>query len=112
MNAMKSVHLLGIDVGTSGLKCVLIDAAGQLRASAFREYLPDLPRPGWAEQNPEVWLNATIAAVREVIEVSGVDRHLPAGLGFSGQMHSTVLLDRDRRVIRPAILWLDTRCAT
>src|SRR5512141_2953830 len=109
MNAMTSVHLLGIDIGTSGLKCVLIDEAGQLRASAFREYTPDLPWPGWAEQDPATWLNATISAVHEVIEISGVDQHSIAGLSFSGQMHSTVLLDRDRRVMRPAILWLDTR---
>jgi len=88
---------------------VLIDEVGQLRASAFREYTPDLPRPGWAEQDPDVWLNAAISAVREAIEISGVDRNSIAGLGFSGQMHSAVFLDRDQRVIRPAILWLDTR---
>jgi xylulokinase len=109
MCAMNRIHLLGIDIGTSGLKCVLIDEAGQLCASAFREYAPDLPRSGWAEQDPEVWRHAAIAAVREVIEVSGVDRRSIAGLSFSGQMHSAVFLDRDRRAIRPAILWLDTR---
>jgi xylulokinase len=104
-------HFLGVDIGTSGLKCVLIDEAGRLCASAFREYTPGLPQPDWAEQNPDVWLNAAIAAVREVIEQSAVDRRSIAGLGFSGQMHSTVFLDRDRRVIRPAILWLDKRSA-
>ena len=104
-------HLLGIDIGTSGLKCVLIDEAGQLCASALREYTPDLPQPDWAEQNPDVWLNAAIAAVREVIEKSSVNPRSIAGLSFSGQMHSTVFLDRDRRVIRPAILWLDQRSA-
>ncbi len=108
---MTLCYLLGIDVGTSGLKCVLIDETGRLCASAFREYTPDLPQPDWAEQNPDVWLNAAIAAVREVIEKSDVDRHSIVGLSFSGQMHSTVFLDRDRRVIRPAILWLDKRSA-
>jgi xylulokinase len=111
MGLMKNVHLLGIDIGTSGLKCVLIDAVGQLRASAFREYTPDLPRPGWAEQDPDVWLGAALSAVRETIEIGGVERDSIAGLSFSGQMHSTVFLDRDRHVIRPAILWLDTRSA-
>lgn len=106
---MKAQHLLGIDIGTSGLKCVLIAEDGQLRASTFREYTPDLPRPGWAEQDPDVWLHAAIAAVREASEIAGVDRNSIAGLGLSGQMHSAVLLDRDQRVIRPAILWLDTR---
>jgi xylulokinase len=103
--------LLGIDLGTSGLKCVLIDEAGQLLASAFREYTPDLPQPDWAEQNPAVWLNATLSAVVELLENSGVDRNSIAGLSFSGQMHSTVFLDHDRQVVRPAILWLDARSA-
>jgi len=104
-------HLLGIDIGTSGLKCVLIDEAGRLCASAFREYTPDLPQPAWTEQDPDVWLNATITAAREVIEKSSVNSRSIAGLSFSGQMHSTVFLDRDRRVIRPAMLWLDQRSA-
>ena len=108
---MKLRYLIGIDIGTSGLKCVLIDDLGQVRASAFREYTPDLPRPGWAEQDPDVWLTAAISAMREVIEISRVDHDSIAGLGFSGQMHSTVCLDRDQRVIRPAILWLDARSA-
>lgn len=111
MRAMQNIHLLGIDIGTSGVKCVLIDETGHLCATAFREYAPDLPRPSWAEQNPEVWLNAAISAVRELLEIAGVDRHAIAGLSFSGQMHSAVFLDRDRRVIRPATLWLDARSA-
>jgi xylulokinase len=109
MSAMNNIHLLGIDIGTSGLKCVLIDEAGQLRASAFREYAPELPQPGWAEQDPDVWLTAATSAVREVIASSGVDRNSIAGVGFSGQMHSAVFVDRDRRVIRPVISWLDAR---
>jgi len=104
-------YLLGIDLGTSGVKCVLIDAAGQLCAFAFREYTPDLPQPDWVEQDPDVWLHAAISVVREVIEIGGVDRNSLAGLSLSGQMHSAVFLDRGRRVIRPAILWLDTRSA-
>lgn len=102
-------YLLGIDIGTSGLKCVLIDETGQLLAVSFREYTPDLPRPGWAEQDPDVWLNATLSAVREVLETSGVDRRSIVSMSFSGQMHSTVFLDRAGHVIRPAILWLDAR---
>jgi xylulokinase len=102
-------YLLGLDIGTSGLKCVLIDEVGQLCASSFREYTPDLPQPGWAEQNPDVWLHTAISAVREVLAISGVDRHSIAGLSFSGQMHSTVFLGRNQHLIRPAILWLDTR---
>jgi len=62
--------LLGIDIGTSGLKCVLIDEAGQLLASSVCEYKPDFPQPDWAEQDPDVWLNATFSAVHEALERS------------------------------------------
>jgi len=102
-------YLLGIDIGTSGLKCVLVDRAGQMQGLAFRGYAPITPQPGWAEQDPETWVEAAISAVREVVDRSGVDRNSIAGLGLSGQMHSTVCLDQDRRCLRPAILWLDRR---
>ena len=101
--------LLGIDIGTSGLKCVLVDRTGQVLGYAFRDYAPVTPQPGWAEQDPETWVEAALLAVREVVGRAGVDRTPLAGIGFSGQMHSTVCLDRDQRCIRPAILWLDRR---
>ncbi len=104
-------YLLGIDIGTSGLKCVLVDRAGQMQGLAFRSYTPITPQSGWAEQDPETWVEAAVSAVREVVDRSGVDRNSITGLGFSGQMHSTVCLDRDRRCLRPAILWLDRRSA-
>ncbi len=103
--------LLGIDIGTSGLKCVLVNRDGQVLGHAFRAYTPDTPRPGWAEQDPEVWAEAALSAVREVVDRAGVGRALIAGLGLSGQMHSTVCLDKDGRCLRPAILWLDQRSA-
>ncbi|MBI5563479.1 MAG: xylulokinase [Chloroflexi bacterium] len=103
--------LLGLDIGTSGLKCVLVDRAGQVLGLAFRGYAPNTPQPGRAEQDPETWVEAAVSAVREVVDRSSVDRNSIAGLGFSGQMHSTVCLDRDRRVLSPAILWLDRRSA-
>jgi len=101
--------LLGIDIGTSGLKCVLVNRAGRVLEHAVRDYTPAAPQPGWAEQDPEVWVDAAVSAVREVVERTGVDRASIAGIGFSGQMHSTVCLDKDRRCVRPAILWLDRR---
>ena len=104
-------HLIGIDIGTSGLKASLIDEAGQHRAAAFREYAPELLQPGWAEQDPEAWLQAAISAVCEVLRTSDVEPQSIAGLSFSGQMHSTVFLDSHQHAIRPAILWLDTRSA-
>jgi xylulokinase len=103
--------LLGIDIGTSGLKCVLVDTNGLVLGSAFRAYAPDTPRPGWAEQDPEVWVEAALSAVREVVDRARDSRASIAGLGFSGQMHSTVCLDKDGRCLRPAMLWLDHRSA-
>ncbi len=103
--------LLGIDIGTSGLKCVLIDPNGLVLGSAFRAYAPDTPRPGWAEQDPDIWVEAALSAVREAVDRAGVSRTAIAGLGFSGQMHSTVCLDKDGRCLRPAMLWLDHRSA-
>jgi xylulokinase len=109
MNTLYNPYLLGIDLGTSGLKCVLIDRVGQVVANAYREYMPQTPRPGWVEQPPDEWLQAAISAVREVVASTRVEPASIAGLGLSGQMHSTVLLDRERRCLRPAILWLDQR---
>jgi len=105
------ICLLGIDIGTSGLKCVLIDCNGTVLGSAFRAYAPDTPRPGWAEQDPDIWVEAALSAVHEVVDRTGVSRASIAGLGFSGQMHSTVCLDKNGRCLRPAMLWLDHRSA-
>ena len=102
-------YLLGVDIGTSGLKCVLVNRAGQVLGHAFRDYAPLTPQPGWAEQDPETWVEAALSVVREAVDRAGVARASIAGIGFSGQMHSTVCLDRDQRCIRPAILWLDRR---
>ena len=103
--------LLGIDIGTSGLKCVLIDRDGQVLGQAFRAYTPDTPRPGWVEQDPETWVEAALSAVSEVVDRAGMNRAAIAGLGFSGQMHSTVCLDKNGQCLRPAMLWLDHRSA-
>jgi len=86
-----------------------VDCAGQVLGYAHRDYAPITPQPGWAEQDPETWVEAALSAVREVVDRTGVDRNSIAGLGFSGQMHSTVCLDKDKHCIRPAILWLDRR---
>lgn len=102
--------LLGIDVGTSGTKALLIDAKkGEVVASATKTYPLYTPRPQWAEQEPEDWWQATIASIREVIEEAGVDPKRIRGMGLSGQMHGSVFLDANNRVLRPAILWCDQR---
>ncbi|GGJ03500.1 xylulokinase [Alicyclobacillus cellulosilyticus] len=101
--------LLGIDVGTSGVKVVLFDEAGQPLAGALRDYPLYQPAPGFTEQQPEEWWAATVAAIRHVMAASGVRPEDVAAVGFSGQMHGLVLLDGQGQVIRPAILWNDQR---
>jgi xylulokinase len=102
--------LLGIDLGTSGLKTALISAdEGKTVATALQSYRPQTPKPGWAEQNPETWVESAVTAVRQVVQGAGIDTAAVAGIGLSGQMHSTVLLNVQGRPVRPAILWLDQR---
>lgn len=104
-------YLLGIDIGTSGTKTLLINASkeGEVVASSTKTYPLYTPKPLWAEQEPEDWWQATIASVREVLQESGIDPKHIKGIGLSGQMHGSVFLDKDNSVIRPAILWCDQR---
>ena len=101
--------LLGIDIGTSGSKALVLRAAGGVVASATGEYPLDTPRPLWAEQDPADWWTATVRAIRRVLGTSGVRPDQIAGVGLTGQMHGLVLLDAAGRVLRPAILWNDQR---
>jgi xylulokinase len=98
---------LGLDVGTSGVKALLVAPSGDVVASATSPLRLSTPQPGWAEQDPDDWWRASIAAIREV------RTHVPGraitGVGISGQMHSSVFLDREGSVIRPALLWSDGR---
>ena len=99
--------LIGLDVGTSGAKCIAADGEGRVLASSTQEYPLYTPRPGWAEQNPEDWLTQSVAGIREL--VADVDKSQVAGISFGGQMHGLVVLDEKDQVIRPAILWNDGR---
>jgi xylulokinase len=99
--------LVGIDVGTSGVKGLAIDSGGSVLASAEAGYPLSTPRPGWAEQNPEDWWRATESVLARLHVAVGA----PAGIGLSGQMHGLVALDSGDRVLRPAILWNDQRTA-
>jgi xylulokinase len=98
-------RVVGIDVGTSGVKGLAIDAEGGVLARAERSYPLSTPRPGWAEQDPEDWWRATSEVLVELRGSAGD----PAGIGLSGQMHGLVTLDAGGRVLRPAILWNDQR---
>ena len=95
--------LVGLDVGTTGVKALAISADGEVLARAEEEYPLSTPRPGWAEQDPEDWWRATERALA-ALGVADV-----AGIGLSGQMHGLVALDGDGHVLRPAILWNDQR---
>jgi len=102
-------YLMGIDVGTTGAKTLLINENGEVIASVSAEYPMYTPYPNWAEQNPEDWWEATKASIGEVLATSGVEPSQIAGLGLTGQMHGLVLLDKAGRVLRPCIMWNDQR---
>jgi xylulokinase len=97
--------LVGLDVGTTGVKAIAVAPDGSVRATAEEEYPLATPRPGWAEQDPEDWWRAS---ERALARLDAVD---VAGIGLSGQMHGLVTLDADERVLRPAMLWNDQRTA-
>jgi len=99
--------LLGVDVGTSGLKALLLSPDGQLLGSVTETYPLEVPRPGWAEQDPDLWWKACVAAIAKLVRKS--PRIL--GVGLTGQMHGSVFLDRSDRVLTPALLWCDQRTA-
>ena len=104
---MSKRYVIGIDIGTSGTKAVLFDTEGSVIASASAEYPMHQPANGLAEENPEDWWNAAVKTL-QAVTAEAKDGTI-AAIGLSGQMHSLVLLDKDNRVIRPAILWCDQR---
>ena len=102
-------YYIGVDLGTSAVKLLLMNDKGAIEKIVSREYPLYFPRPGWSQQNPEDWWNGTVEGIRELI--SGIDGNLVAGISFGGQMHGLVILDEADQVIRPAILWNDGRTA-
>jgi xylulokinase len=101
--------LLGIDLGTSGVKVVVFSVDGVVKAVGLAEYPILTSCVGYAEQNPEQWWRATVNAVRAAL--GKADHPEILGIGFSGQMHGLVLLDQDKELVRPAIIWADQRSA-
>lgn len=98
---------IGIDLGTSAVKLLLMDGAGSIKKIVSREYPLYFPHPGWSEQHPEDWYRETVAGIREL--TADCDKSQVAGISFGGQMHGLVILDEKDEVIRPAILWNDGR---
>lgn len=100
---------IGIDLGTSAAKLLLMDEAGSIRNVVSKEYPLEFPHPGWSQQRPEDWLTAVEEGIPELL--AGEDASQVAGIGVGGQMHGLVVLDEEDRVLRPAILWNDGRTA-
>jgi xylulokinase len=100
--------LLGIDVGTEGVKLVALDQKGMVVGSTRVSYSFEVPQPGWTEQDPEVWWTAVKQAFKQ-LEDKGIPLKHTCSIGVTGQMHSAVLLDQSRQVVRKAILWNDQR---
>jgi xylulokinase len=98
---------IGVDLGTSSVKVLLMDENGDIKNISHREYDCDYPHPGWSEQDPYKWYEESVKAIKELI--NSYDRNEIAGLSFGGQMHGLVILDENDEVIRPAILWNDSR---
>ena len=100
---------IGIDLGTSAVKLLLMDEEGRIQNELSREYPLEFPQPGWSQQAPEDWKNAVLEGIPALL--SGFDKSQVAGIGAGGQMHGLVVLDENDQVIRPAILWNDGRTA-
>jgi xylulokinase len=102
-------HVLGLDVSTTATKAVLLDPGGGVRTAASPEYAFETPSPLWSEQDPRLWWDAAVHAIRAVLEGSGIGGEDIEAVGLAGQMHGLVALGGDDRVLRPAILWNDQR---
>ena len=101
------MYYIGVDLGTSSVKILMVDEAGAVCKSVSQTYPLEFPQPGWSQQNPEDWWNAVCTLMPQLL--SGVDAAQVAGLAVGGQMHGLVALDAEDRIIRPAILWNDGR---
>ncbi|HML35927.1 MAG TPA: xylulokinase [Bacillota bacterium] len=103
------MQYIGIDLGTSSVKLLLMEADGTVLASISKEYPVSYPKQGWSEQNPEDWLRQSLSGLKELLETERADKARIRGIGVGGQMHGLVALDENDKVIRPAILWNDGR---
>src|SRR5687768_2923834 len=102
-------HLLGIDIGTSGTKTLVCDEDGKVLATAMADHTSITPRPGWSEQKPEEWWEATCAATKAVLRKAKLRAGDVGGIGLSGQMHGSVFLGDGPKPLRNALLWNDQR---
>ena len=103
------MYYIGIDLGTSAMKLLLMDAEGTIHNTVTKEYPLEFPQPGWSQQKPKDWKDALFEGIPELL--NDFDATLINGIGCGGQMHGLVVLDENDKVIRPAILWNDGRTA-
>ena len=101
------MYYIGIDLGTSAVKLLLVNEAGEIQNTVSEDYPLYFPQPGWSEQDPTDWWNACVTGIRKLL--TGFDAARVVGIGVGGQMHGLVALDKTDAVIRPAILWNDGR---
>jgi xylulokinase len=100
-------YLIGIDLGTTGLKVSLFSREGELIGSAYCEYPIQVPRAGFAEQDPSAWWLGFINACQQLKNTHPAEMGDVVGIGICGQMHTQIYLDKEDRVLRPAITWMD-----
>src|SRR5690606_4196524 len=98
-------YVLGMDVSTTATKALLVDQSGSVAGVGSVEYPYETPRPLWSEQDPAHWWDGAVGAIRRALEATGVSPDDVVGVGLTGQMHGSVLLDAAGEVVRPAILW-------
>jgi len=101
------MYYIGIDLGTSSVKLLMLDGDGKIVKTATRDYPLIFPEPGWSEQDPNEWYDKTLECLQEIL--ADVDPKQVDGISFGGQMHGMVILDKNDQVLRPAILWNDGR---
>jgi xylulokinase len=106
---MSDIFLLGIDFGTGGCKITIINQKGEIQAESSREYIALHPQPSFSEQNPDDWFTSLISCFAEIRELKKIDLKQIKAVALDGSTHNAVLLDRQMKVIRPAIMWTDQR---
>src|SRR5512146_3508138 len=106
---MAKQYFLGIDTSTTSSKALLIDEEGKVVGGASSPHTLSTPKPLWSEQDPHEWWTGNAASIRKALADAGASGTEVAAVGLTGQMHGLVLLDAERNVLRPAILWNDQR---
>lgn len=109
---MNDAFLVGIDLGTTGCRAIVFDRTGRAAAMAYTEYEVRTPEPGWAEQDPDVWWQATLQTLRNAVAQAALDPTQVVAIGVTAQQPSPVFVDRQGRALAPSLIWMDQRTQT